>query len=98
MAVPNINSTHMYIHAHACMFIHAHACTYVHTMAACSEGSEWNRSKKSCVVLLLRKLDRHRVGICTVVRSSADSSVEVPMKSKERQAQASFMSQLMRVS
>lgn len=44
-----------------------------------------------------RKVDRHPVGICTVAESSADSSIEVPMKSKERQAQASFSSQLIRL-
>ena len=43
-----------------------------------------------------RKVGRHEVGICTVARSSADSSVVVPMKSKERQAQASFNSQLIK--
>ena len=43
-----------------------------------------------------RKVGRQEVGICTVARSSADSSVVVPMKSKERQAQASFSSQLIR--
>ena len=41
-------------------------------------------------------MDLQEVGICTVARSSADSSVEVPMKSNERQAQESFNSQLMR--
>ena len=44
-----------------------------------------------------RKVERHCVGIWTVARSSADSSVEVPMKSKERQAQDSFSSQLIRL-
>ena len=44
-----------------------------------------------------RNTERQEVGICTVARSSTDSSVEVPMKSKERQAQASFNSQLIRL-
>ena len=44
-----------------------------------------------------RNTERQEVGICTVARSSTDSSVEVPMKSKERQAQASFRSQLIRL-
>ena len=37
------------------------------------------------------------MGIWTVAESSADSSIEVPMKSKERQAHASFSSQLIRL-
>ena len=44
-----------------------------------------------------RNTERQEVGIWTVARSSADSSVEVPMKSKERQAQANFSSQLIRL-
>ena len=39
-------------------------------------------------------MDRQEVGIWTVARSSADSSVDVPMKSNERQAQESLSSQL----
>ena len=65
-------------------------------MAARSELRLWKRSKYSCRVLLSRKMDLHVVGICTVARSSADSSVEVPMKSNERQPHESFRSQLMR--
>ena len=65
-------------------------------MAASSELRLWKRSKYSCSVRLSRKTERQDVGICTVERSSADSSVDVPMKSKERQAQESFSSQLMR--
>ena len=41
-------------------------------------------------------MDLQVVGIWTVARSSADSSVDVPMKSNERQAQESFSSQLIR--
>ena len=44
-----------------------------------------------------RNRARQVVGIWTVARSSADSSVEVPMKSNERHVQVSFRSQLMRV-
>ena len=44
-----------------------------------------------------RKVGRQEVGICTVARSSADSSVIVPIKSKERQAQANLRSQLIRI-
>lgn len=57
----------------------------------------WKRFRKSCRVEQSRKVDRHWVGICTVARSSADSSDEVPMKSNERQAQANFSNQLMRL-
>jgi len=41
--------------------------------------------RKSCDVLKSTKVERHPVGICTVERSSPDSSYDVPMKSKERQ-------------
>lgn len=67
------------------------------TMAASSVGRVWKRLKKSCRVEPSRNTDRHEVGICTVARSSADSSVEVPMKSKERHAQESLSSQLIRL-
>ena len=65
------------------------------TMAARSELRLWKRSKYSCRVRLSRKTDLHEVGIWTVARSSADSSVDVPMKSNDRQAHDSFSSQLM---
>ena len=53
--------------------------------------------KKSCRVEASRKVDRHEVGIWTVAKSSVDSSVDVPMKSNERQAHTSFSSQLIRL-
>ena len=56
----------------------------------------WKRLKNSCSVVQSRKVGRQEVGICTVARSSADSSVVVPMKSNERQAQANFSSQLIK--
>ena len=63
-------------------------------MAASPAARLWKRLKNSCSVVQSRKVGRHEVGICTVAKSSADSSVVVPMKSNERQAQASFNSQL----
>lgn len=57
----------------------------------------WKRLKKSWRVEKSRKSDLHGVGIWTVARSSPDSSVEVPRKLKERQAQASFSSQFIRL-
>ena len=56
----------------------------------------WKRLKNSCCAVQSRKVGGQEVGICTVARSCADSSVVVPMKSKERQAQASFSSQLIK--
>jgi len=44
-------------------------------------------------VLKSRKLCRQLLGIWTVVRSSTDSSVAVPIKLKDRQPQASFNNQ-----
>ena len=67
------------------------------TWEASSAGRLWKRVKNSCKVLVSRNRARHVVGIWTVARSSADSSVDVPMKSKDRHVQVSLRSQLMRV-
>ena len=67
------------------------------TWEASSAGRLWKRVKNSCKVLVSRNRALHVVGIWTVARSSADSSVDVPMKSKDRQVQVSLRSQLMRV-
>lgn len=45
----------------------------------------WYKSKNSCNVVKSRNAGRQFVGICTVHKSSDDSSVDVPIKSNVRQ-------------